>query len=200
MNRRPNGQGQPWSGPEPQPYTGQQQPYHAPPPPAPKKSRRRFAGYGCAVLAAMVILLIIVGVTSGTSGSGTDTSATGGTHAATAPTRAAGRTQTAEPTRAAAAPVTKTVVLRQSGSGTLNTKSFTVGADWSLSYTFDCSGFDSDGGNFQVFEDGGLDVLANAMAVTGGETTYQHADAGTHYLEINSECEWSVTVANGDDG
>lgn len=85
-----------------------------------------------------------------------------------------------------------------SGSGTRQTQKFTASGDWSITYTFDCSGFGMQG-NFQIYifnGDGSLDFAdggANDLAMNGGTTDYYY-DSGTHYLEINSECSWHVTV------
>ncbi|HTJ70074.1 MAG TPA: hypothetical protein VL551_21235 [Actinospica sp.] len=108
-------------------------------------------------------------------------------------------TATALAPATSAAP-TKTVVLKESGDGIKSTKSFTVGNDWSLAYSYDCSSFGSQG-NFQVYEDyPNGDVLVNELQEKGSDTTYQHDDAGTHSLEVNSECSWTITVTDGDDG
>jgi hypothetical protein len=39
------------------------------------------------------------------------------------------------------------------------------------------------------------DILVNELNMKGRDTVPQHNDAGTHYLEINSECSWTVAVA-----
>jgi hypothetical protein len=82
-----------------------------------------------------------------------------------------------------------------SGSGIENTPKFTVTDTWKLSYSFDCSNFGSQG-NFQVYEDGGNDfsLSVNDLAKSKSGSTYAYGDAGTHYLEINSECSWTVKV------
>jgi hypothetical protein len=83
-----------------------------------------------------------------------------------------------------------------SGSGIENTPKFTVTDTWKLSYSFDCSNFGS-AGNFQVYEDGGNDfsgVSVNDLAMSKTGSTYAYADGGTHYLEVNSECSWTVKV------
>jgi hypothetical protein len=48
-----------------------------------------------------------------------------------------------------------------SGSGIQNTPKFTVTDTWKLSYSFDCSSFGFKG-NFQVYEDGGIDFSGPA--------------------------------------
>jgi hypothetical protein len=81
-----------------------------------------------------------------------------------------------------------------SGSGIENTPKFTVTDTWKLSYSFDCSTFGYKG-NFQVYEDGGFSgVTVNDLATSKSGSTYAYGDAGTHYLEVNSECSWSVKV------
>lgn len=95
-----------------------------------------------------------------------------------------------------AAPATKTV-LHVSGNGIKTTQNFTTGPEWSLTYTFNCAGFGGTG-NFAVMENGGTgSVLVNALAAKGSDVTYQHGDPGTHSLEMNSECDWTITVTDG---
>jgi hypothetical protein len=94
------------------------------------------------------------------------------------------------------APATK-VVLHVSGNGIKTTQNFTVGPEWSLSYTYNCSSFGMSG-NFAVIENNGNgSVLANTIGDKGADTTYQHSDGGTHSLEVNSECDWTMTVTDG---
>lgn len=137
----------------------------------------------------IAITALLVGVAIGVSGG------KGGTGSAAGPAPAASRTTAKSPAVAA-----KKVVLHQAGNGIKNTPSFTTGADWSVSYTFNCAGF-GDKGNFSITDGTQLAaVLASALDTKGADTTYQHDDAGKHYLEIDSECSWTVTVTDGDDG
>jgi hypothetical protein len=111
---------------------------------------------------------------------------------------AATQTQAAAPARSAAettAAAAKTVALF-SGSGIQNTARFTVTGTWKLAYSFNCSSFGY-AGNFQVYEDGGSDfsgLSVNDLAMSKTSSTWAYNDAGTHYLEINSECSWTVKV------
>jgi hypothetical protein len=50
-----------------------------------------------------------------------------------------------------------------------------------------------------VSDEMGPDLL-NALAVSGTATIYEHGEAGSHALEVNSECAWTLTVTNGDSG
>lgn len=83
------------------------------------------------------------------------------------------------------------------GSGQENTPRFTVTSTWKLDYSFSCQAFGS-AGNFQVFEDGGSDfaLSVNDLAMSKSASTWAYNDAGTHYLQINSECAWTVKVVN----
>jgi hypothetical protein len=87
------------------------------------------------------------------------------------------------------------VLLQMSGSGIQKTEQFKTGSNWRLAYSFDCSNFGGQG-NFAVteFTDGQMsDVLVNELKASGNGTSPVY-DAGTHHLEINSECNWKVTV------
>ncbi len=83
------------------------------------------------------------------------------------------------------------------GSGIKKTATFATPGEWTLQYSYDCSTFGSKG-NFQVMEfdaNGNMtDVLVNELDKKGSDQVPQHADDGSHYLEINSECKWTVTV------
>jgi hypothetical protein len=118
--------------------------------------------------------------------------------AAAVPTTAA--PSTVAPTTGAATtaspPTVGKTVATYSGSGIDNTPKFTVTATWKLDYSFDCSSFGSPG-NFQVYEDGGNDLgglSVNDLAMSKTGSTYAYDDGGTHYLEINSECSWTVKI------
>lgn len=184
-------QGQP--GPQP----GWQQQAPAGPPPK-KKSK---LGIGCLSIVGGVVLVVIIAAAVGSGDKSDDTGSN--TAAAAAATQAAGGNAAAvATTQAPAAVPAKTVVLKVSGSGIKNTKSFTTGDDWSIKYSFNCSDFGSQG-NFQVYvytDDQLSDTPVNALAEKGSDTTYEHGDSGTQYLEVNSECSWSLTVTDGDGG
>jgi len=74
---------------------------------------------------------------------------------------------------------------------------FYVPNEWKFVYTFDCSNWSSHGGNFIAHaehDDGDTEFLANDLAVSGSKTVYVHNGAGRVYLDIISECRWSVKV------
>jgi hypothetical protein len=183
----------------PQPYQGPAYPQPGPPPK--KKRGAQIAGLGCAGAFAIVVIIVVATAVSGsktgnTAGTGT------GTPPATVSTTVAGQGVLANAATTAAAPAApaKKVVLTKSGEGIEQTRAFTVGDDWSLTYSFNCSNFGMQG-NFQVYEDyPSGDVLVNALAKSGSDVTYQTGDAGTHSLKINSECAWTVKVTDGDTG
>lgn len=160
------------------------------------KRRHRGRNITLGAVGGLIAVIIIGAVASGGKSAGTPaaavtTAATPSTHAAAAPAATAAQT-------AQAAPVEK-VVLQLTGSSSKTTQSFTTGNDWSIKYSFDCSSF-GDSGNFQVYvytDDDLSDVPVNALAAKGSDTTYEHGSAGSHYLEMNSECSWTVTVTDG---
>ncbi|MEY9931998.1 hypothetical protein ABH926_006647 [Catenulispora sp. GP43] len=114
---------------------------------------------------------------------------------AVAHTSAAAAPPPAPSTTAAPKPA---VVFSTSGNGIKNTASFTTGAEWSVAYTFDCSGAGGDGkGNFVLDVGGDMgDILANALAASGSDTSYEHGNPGSHYLQVDSECDWTLKVSN----
>ena len=87
------------------------------------------------------------------------------------------------------------MLLQLSGSGTKKTQVFATGDSWMLYYTYDCSDFGYKG-NFMVTEytDGTMaDMPVNELGKNGDSSTPVY-DAGKHYLEIDSECNWTVKV------
>jgi hypothetical protein len=98
----------------------------------------------------------------------------------------------AAPTTKAAAPAGP--LLKVSGNGINNTKQFTTGDSWNLAYTYDCTSF-GQAGNFAVTDESGM-PLVNELKLKGSGSSPQY-NAGTHHLEINSECDWTITVTNG---
>ena len=164
-------------------------PPQAPPPyqPAPQPKRTKHRKWPW-VVAGLIVLIIIVSVATSSGGKKGDTANSGAaqegaTTASTATTRAA----------PPAAPRTLAVF---TGSGTKKTKKFDVTSDdWTIAYRYDCTSFGSQG-NFQVFvygDDGMPDVAVNELAAKGTDTTEEH-QGGSFYLEINSECAWTVRV------
>ena len=121
----------------------------------------------------------------------------------TTPTQTSSAADTPAPTPAPAPVVQKpapqpTVQLSISGSGSKSTQTFTVGKSWTLDWTYDCSNFGGKG-NFQVFvytADGSMSFDnsgVNQLGASGADTEYYHT-AGSYYLEVNSECNWTISV------
>ncbi len=123
------------------------------------------------------------------------------TQAAVAPTKQAAPVKTASaPTPAPApapAPHVPQVLLQVSGSGSKSTQTFMAPSTWTLDYSYDCSSFGSQG-NFQIFIFNGSGAMVplsgpNQLGMSGSDTEYYHS-GGQLYLEINSECSWTVTA------
>lgn len=87
------------------------------------------------------------------------------------------------------------VVLSISGSGISTTRKFAVSDDWDLAWAYDCSSF-GQSGNFIISIEG-ADTMhpeagTNQLGPKGDGTEHFHGGAGYRYLEMNSECKWSV--------
>ncbi|WP_160311195.1 hypothetical protein [Streptacidiphilus anmyonensis] len=99
------------------------------------------------------------------------------------------------PTTVAAAPAGP--LLKVTGNGIKNTKQFTTGDNWTINYTYDCTGIMGGQGNFQVYVDyPNGDIPVNELGAKGSSSSTA-TGAGTHTLKIASECPWTVTVTNG---
>lgn len=190
----------------PQPYQSPQN--FTPPPLRPKPKRsKKVLWIGLGVLGVLIVISALTNHgknAPGQNAASTDTATS--TQAATPLTSysldPSPVTNASDVLAVGAPPVTRTA-LSISGTAIKKTKTFTVGDEWSIKYSFDCANFGSQG-NFQVYvyvSDGSLvDTPVNVLATKGSDTTYEHASPGTFYLEINSECDWQVTVTDGDSG
>jgi len=89
-------------------------------------------------------------------------------------------------------------LLDLAGSGTKSTQKFTAASDWDLNWSYDCSNFGYKG-NFQVYIYGGdgtmslQNVGVNQLGNKDSGVEHYHS-GGTFYLEVNSECDWTVNV------
>jgi hypothetical protein len=100
-----------------------------------------------------------------------------------------------------APPPSPVTLINMSGSGIENSAPFTVGeGPVTANYTYDCSSFGMSG-NFiadLVLASGGYDdeSIANQLGMGGTVTTtvYPEDPGSQYYLEVNSECSWSVTL------
>lgn len=94
----------------------------------------------------------------------------------------------------AAAP--KVILAPLSGSGQGATAPFSAPAHWILSYHYDCSAFGM-AGNFAVtLEQGSMPVAVpvNEMGMSGTKTTDVYTSGSGLHLDINSECDWTVSA------
>jgi hypothetical protein len=142
--------------------------YGQPAPAAPKSKAKGRAGLNCGIL----VLLAVIGVT------------------------AAAMTSKGAPTAssaAAAPPAAATTLLTLKGTGTKTTAQFTTGSNWTVGYTYDCARLAGNfTGNFTVTDETKM-LLVDEIKLKGSGSSPQYA-AGTHHLQINSECDWTITV------
>jgi hypothetical protein len=115
--------------------------------------------------------------------------------AAPAPVVAAVAPPSAKPSVAPAGPK---VLLDKTGNGTSKTAIFQTSGEWTITYYFDCTGF-GQAGNFQIYvydgSSGLKDLPVNSLSLKGSDTVNEHNLSGPYYLEMNSECDWHVTVS-----
>jgi hypothetical protein len=132
----------------------------------------------------------------------------GGTPAAaTAPAKPAA-TAPAAPQATNPAPARPQTLLKASGSGNYTTARFTVGGngDYDVYWTYKPSAdFASQGMsvNFSIEADNGNDLNfnnPNQLGTGGSGVVHVYGDAGTHYLTITGEADWTVTVVSSATG
>ncbi len=139
------------------------------------------------VIGAVILILFIIGVAS----------SAGKNNTAPTSTNIKSTSSQAKTTPIATAQPAPKVLLDQSGNGQAQTAAFTTGNTWTVTYTYDCSNFGSQG-NFAFTvnnTDNSLntDTGANDMGMNGGNTDHYY-DSGKHYLSIDSECAWHIIV------
>lgn len=143
-----------------------------------------------------------VGSTAAPVVAGPQTSSAGGLVPATLPpTTATTRPPTTAAPTTAAGP---TVVFQKTGSGSATTESFGVKDEWALGWNYDCSKF-GNSGNFivQISQPPGkvgVNVLShdqgvNQLGASGASVEHYHY-GGTIYLQVISECSWSIKVTD----
>jgi hypothetical protein len=107
----------------------------------------------------------------------------------------------AAPPKAAAKPAAGPVVLATfNGSGTERTAQFTVpgSGNWELKWSYNCASAGGQG-NFIVDEDGDNNpngVNVNELGNGSSGATHAYSDAGRHYLDVNSECNWTMSAVS----
>ena len=100
------------------------------------------------------------------------------------------------------APAKPQTLLQASGSGNYTTAKFTVSGsgDYDVLWTYKPSAdFASQGlsANFSVQADNGNDMQfndPNQLGQGGSGVVHVYSDAGTHYLTITSEADWTITI------
>ena len=94
-------------------------------------------------------------------------------------------------------------LLSLSGTGIKSSNSFSwSGHSIDVDYSFNCSNFGTKGNFILMFYGASSlgptvpDILANDLADKGGSTTteYLHGPAGPFHVDVNSECQWALTV------
>jgi hypothetical protein len=102
-------------------------------------------------------------------------------------------TATATPKPAAAAPAP---VMQMAGNGIKASTPFDANRDWTIKYSYDCSGFGGSG-NFQIYlyqESSLVNVPVNELGASGQSSTQVYDHGSGLHLEINSECSWNVAA------
>jgi hypothetical protein len=176
----------------------------APTGPAPQKPllRRRWVKVTGAIAGCSLIAVVAFAVGQG----GTPAAARGSAKpAVTAPATP----KAAKPTRPTAPPASPAsarpqTLLQASGSGNYTTAKFTVGGsgDYGVYWTYEPSAdFASQGmsANFSIEADNGSDLNFNDPNQLGTGSTgvvHVYGDAGSHYLTITGEADWTVTAVS----
>jgi hypothetical protein len=134
------------------------------------------------------VLVVLVAIASLAAKPAPTPAATQGPGLTSAP---AGATIAPPATQAAAV-----TLVDEQGSGIKKTKEFTATDAWTLSYSYDCSGFGSQG-NFivSVADHSGtpVDLPVNELGAKGSSSSQVYS-TGVLHLEVNSECSWHLVA------
>jgi hypothetical protein len=173
-----------------------------PAPPAPPKKARVPLLVMLIAIAATALICGGGGIAIGSSGNSTTTAQTTATATATVTAKAvAPGTTTAPAAKATTTPKAKPTshtLISFSGNGIKNSPKFKTTSDWTIHYSYNCANF-GQSGNFAItyYTDGSLeDVAVNELKKKGSGTAPIYDDNGTHYLSVNSECSWKVSVTS----
>jgi hypothetical protein len=150
-------------------------------------------GYIFTSILTLVIIILVAAGASGTSG------------AATAGPAQPASSAPAHLSKPSVPPAKPKTLLQASGSGNYTTAKFTIGGsgDYDVHWTYKPSAdFASQGlsANFSVQADNGNDMQfndPNQLGNGGSGVVHVYSDAGTHYLTIASEANWTITVTAG---
>jgi hypothetical protein len=145
------------------------------------------------IFTGLTALITVIAVAMGASSVGGTATASPARPASSAPA------QQAQPS---ARPAKLHTLLRASGSGNYTTAKFAVGGsgDYDVHWTYQPSAdFASQGmsANFSVQADNGNDMQfndPNQLGQGGSGVAHVYGDAGTHYLTIASEADWTIKV------
>lgn len=154
------------------------------------------------LLAAVVVIVIIVASTAGGGGGSNKPAASDSTGSLGGKTKTADKSKSASKDKKTSKPKSTTgqVLLKVKGNGAKTTEKFTAAGDWDLAYTYDCSNFGTQG-NFAVLvygDDGNLSLSnqgPNELGNKGNDVDHEH-HGGTYYLDVNSECQWTIKVTS----
>ena len=171
---------------------------------APRKSHTgRNVAIGCG---GLIALLIVVGVIGSALSSGATNSSPAAAISSPSADNASSRPASPAPTphpspspspHNSPSPQAPAVLLDMGGSGIKNSAQFNAPDHWRLAYTYDCTSFLGGQGNFQVYLYQGsdlVDILVNELGAKGSDTTDVYSGGDGMHLEMNSECNWHVTV------
>lgn len=147
------------------------------------------------IITGIIVITVVFGVI-GAAGSSNKS----GTSVPAAPDNTnVGAKNNAAQVQATSAPIkAPQTLLDLTGSGSKSTQKFTTSGDWDLNWTYDCSSF-GDKGNFQVFiytGDGTMSFQNTGVNQLGSKDsgTEHYHTGGTYYLQVNSECSWTMKV------
>jgi hypothetical protein len=109
-------------------------------------------------------------------------------------TSSTGHTTSTESSQPADQPVTR---LELAGSGSKTTEKFTVGPEWTVEWSYECTGQFASAGLFNLIPKGSdavflLPVMPNP-GPKAADTQHYH-EAGEFYLDVLSTCDWNIVV------
>jgi cell division septation protein DedD len=165
-----------------------------------EKKRNWFARHKVWTVILVVFGLIVLGSAIGGSSNTSKSTPAAPDNSKSQPAKTDTSPAPAPAAKAAPAPVptpaTPQVLLDLSGKGTKTTQKFTAASDWDLNWSYDCAAFGYQG-NFQVYiynGDGSMSFdnsAVNQLGMKDSGVEHYHK-GGTYYLQVNSECSWTM--------
>ena len=149
------------------------------------------------IVGVLVVMLAVAGCTFVTQmARNKETQSKSAQPTTTTSTTSAGTTTSTESSQPSEQPMVTRLEL--TGSGSKTTEKFTVGPEWTVEWSYECTGQFASAGLFNLIPKGSdavflLPVMSSPGTPKAADTQHYH-EAGEFYLDVLSTCDWHIVV------